>query len=311
MSGQLRLLAVALLLGAGVLLVFGLFTKGNPFLTGPTLAPAFQLLGRVTKTADRMVGRVLPVSQLDERHLGTVLAARYQAKTRRYDGDLAYVNDLVNHLRPYTKRHFPYQAFILESSGANAMALPGGVVLVTRGLLQTLHSEAELVAVLAHELGHIELGHCFDSVKFQLLAKKVGAAALGKLADFATDLLFRHSFSKTQENEADEYAFTLLTHSPYDPRGVALAFQSLNQQHQGVTKTAAKPSLQPWRDYIRSHPPLKIRITTFQEKALNWWRGHPHEKRYLGKQNLKERKSFYSGVQWRKERVSPSTTRFH
>ena len=56
----------------------------------------------------------------------------------------------------------------------NAFALPGGVIIVTGGLLKTLKSEAELAAVLSHEMGHIELSHCLDTVRFQLLARKDG-----------------------------------------------------------------------------------------------------------------------------------------
>jgi predicted Zn-dependent protease len=92
-----------------------------------------------------------------------------------------------------------------------------------------LQSEAQVVSVLAHELGHIERGHCFDKVRFELVARKVGSDTLGALADFAAQLLLRHSYSKTTEDEADEYAWELLVNSEYDPRGVGGAFESLRR----------------------------------------------------------------------------------
>jgi len=62
--------------------------------------------------------------------------------------------------------------------------LPSGVILVTKGLLETMQSESELVSILAHELGHIERGHCFDVVKYELLARKIKSEKLGELAIF-------------------------------------------------------------------------------------------------------------------------------
>ena len=87
--------------------------------------------------------------------------------------------------------------------------------------------DPELVAVLAHELGHIEQGHCVDAVKFRLLAEKLGERTFGQIVDFAVQMLVAHSFSKTQEDEADEYAYTAVVNGPYDPRGVGDSFRSL------------------------------------------------------------------------------------
>ncbi len=72
------------------------------------------------------------------------------------------------------------------------------------------------MSVMAHEMGHIELGHCFNAVKFELLARKTHEETLGKIADFAVPFLLHPSFSKTQENESDEYAYNLMIESQYD-----------------------------------------------------------------------------------------------
>jgi beta-barrel assembly-enhancing protease len=293
MKSKLRLVAVLLLMTIGSVFSVAILKEGVKNPTGPTLAPAFQLLGTIPKHADRMVGRLLPINEIDEGKLGNILAARYQRQANIHDPAYIYINDLLTNLGKYTNRKLNYRAFILNSTSPNAMALPGGVVLITRGLLTALRSEAELVAVLAHEIGHIEQGHCFDGVKFELLARKIGAPTLGKIADFTTSLLLRHSFSKTQEHESDEYSYTLLLNSPYDPRGTGMAFASLQNRH-----PSSKKSLQPFRDYFSSHPPLALRSAAYTERAINWWRRNPGERRYVGKQNLKEQKSYFLPVQY-------------
>jgi Zn-dependent protease with chaperone function len=225
------------------------------------------------------------VNEIDEKELGDVYRASYDPQAVPLSREQRYLDSLVAELKPLTGKPFPYRAYVVDYPTPNAMALPGGVVLVTRDLLTTLHSEAELVAVLAHEIGHVERGHCFDTVRFELLARKAGAEPLGQLADFAAAMLLRHSYSKTMEHEADAYAFELLTNSRYDPRGVGGSFRSLMayEAAHGV-ETARQAS--PIRDYFTSHPPLAVRAAEFGERAGAWWLRHAEERRYAGVRNL-------------------------
>jgi predicted Zn-dependent protease len=295
MSGRGRIAALIALLIAGSTLaaVLGLRRVGTPLES--SLVPAFELLGNPVKSVDRFVGRVVPVDEIDERDLGRVLRARYDAQQEPKDRDFLYLNDLATHLSARARKPFDYRVYVLGSTDPNAMALPGGVVLVTRGLLATLQSESELAAVLAHELGHIELSHCFDAVKFQLLERKLNSAPLGQLADLAVHLLLAHSFTKTQEAEADEYAYAFLLHSAYEPRGAGRAFASLLAWREQRDADRRPPRADPFRDYFRSHPPLELRRDEFLARAGAWWRGHEREQRYVGRANLSQRASFFSG----------------
>lgn len=194
-------------------------------------------------------------------------------------------------IKPFTHKPFRYRAYVIDGYATpNALALPGGVILMTKEMLGTLHSESEVVAVLAHELGHIERGHCFDAVRFQLLSRKIGSDMLGALADGTAQILLRHAYSKTIENEADEYAYSLMVNSKYDPRGLGKGFGSL---HQYIMKAgvSSPQHAEPIRDYFLSHPPLEIREAEFIERASIWWKEHSEEKRYIGQQNLIERKA--------------------
>lgn len=250
-----------------------------------TFTSAFQVLGTPLKLVDRFATRVLPVDEIDEGELGDVYRASYDPQADPPSREQRYLDSLMDELQPFAGKSFRYRAYVVDYPAPNAMAFPGGVVLVTRDLLTTLHSEAELVAVLAHEMGHIERGHCFDAVRFQLLARKVGAAPLGTLADLAAQVLLRHSYGKTMEHEADAYAFEVLTHSRYDPHGVAGGFRSL-LAYLASHGERTPPRASPIRDYFTSHPPLEIRAAEFDERADAWWSRHPGERRYVGARNL-------------------------
>lgn len=292
MTGRLRLTGLGVLLAGGTSLavLLALHRVGTPLAS--SLAPAFQLLGVPVKSVDHLVTRVIPVNDLDEREFGDVFRAHYDAQTDSADREAVYLNYLMRHLAVSAAKPFAYRVYPIHESEPNAMALPGGVILVTTGLLEVLESEAELVAVLGHELGHIEQGHCLDAVRFSLLANKVGARTFGEIADFALRLLMSHSFSKTQEGEADEYAYTLLVNSPYDPRGEGAAFASLLRWvNRSEPRTGAGRRANPIRDYFASHPPLEIRAAVFRERAEAWWRRNPDARRRLGERDLRDRVS--------------------
>ncbi len=292
MNNRAQLIGLIVLLGAGVALavVLSLGRVSTPLPS--SLAPAFGLLGVPVKTVDHLITRVIPITDVDERELGEVLRAAYDAQADEGNPDFAYTNDLMTHMATVAKRPFEYRVYLLDCTEPNAMALPGGVIVVTTGLLDVLESESELVAVLGHELGHIELGHCLDAVKFRLLAEKVGERTFGEIVDAAVRMLMSHSFSKTQEDEADEYAYTMLVNSPYDPRGLGRSFSSLLEYRElSHASDARLRGADPIRDYFTSHPPLEIREAEFLERAEAWWRRNPGEARCVGEGSIKDRVS--------------------
>lgn len=292
MSERIRLLVLAVLLLAGGALAAAVSLSHVQAPLPSSLAPAFTLLGRPVNAIGHLTTRVMPVTDLDEKALGDVLRAQLDATYTPNDQDAQYVNAVLRQLVVVTEKPFDYRAYIIDWSEPNAMALPGGVVFVTRGLLDALRSEAELAAVLAHELGHIELGHCVDAVKFRLLAEKIGQPTLGYIVDFAAHVLVHHSFSKAQEDAADDYAYAVLTRSSYDPRGVGRAFASLlRYEERSEHVRSGRRGADPLRDYFMSHPPLELREAKFRERANAWWRRNPDASRVTGEAALRERLS--------------------
>jgi predicted Zn-dependent protease len=299
------LLAVLLAAGAGLVALMARTRPVSPLTS--SLATPFQLLGKPVKLLDRLASRAMPIGALEERDLGDTFRERYGLQVNGSDRDQAYLDALMPQIRAHVRKPFPYRAYVVPSSAPNAMALPGGVILVNKGLLDTLGSEAELVSVLAHEAGHIELGHCFDTVRLQLLSRKLGSETLGQLADLAFRILLQHHYSKAAEHEADVYAFTLLRSSPYDPRGSGASFASMARSH-GSPDRPADDHADLLRDYISSHPPLVIRQAEFSQAAEGWWRRHPAERRYWGLRNLRERRALSDldlGAEWQGARFRP------
>lgn len=287
-----RQLALAGLLSGGGALALLLWSQRPAPPLDSSLARPFQLLGTPIQLVDRLASRLVPVGAVDEQQLGDTYRRRFEAQTEPGDPTQAYLDRLMAvQLRPHARRPFRYRAYRIGRIGAaNAMALPGGVILISDELLELLESEAELVAVLAHELGHIELGHCFDRVRFQLLLRRSGVDSLGAIADAAIQLLLQHSYSKTAEQEADDYSFRLLLDSPYDPSALGRAFRAFNGLESRSTDAAereARRHADPLRDYLASHPPGPLRQAEYEQRAAAWWRAHPGARRQLGVETLR------------------------
>lgn len=288
---KIRVIFLGCLLLLGGLLVTALYMERVQPPVKPTLTSAFQIFGETVRVVDRLASRAMPIGDLDEAALGEAYRAYHQHKETT-PSDL-YVNAVLAEITVRVKKNFSYRAYVVSWDTPNAMALPGGVIFVTEGLLETLDNEAQLAAVLAHEVGHIELSHCVDAVKYEIVAKKLGVMTLGQIADMAVHLMVRHSFSKTQEHEADLYAWQWLTHSRYDPRAVGGSFSALARWQKETGSSGYRPGI--FRDYFASHPPLEVRKYEFGNRADRWWRRHENEQRYTGAQNLSERTALDSG----------------
>lgn len=289
---RIRIAVFALLVASGIalmVLIF-IFQVRTPYES--TLSPAFSVLGLATKSFNRVLTRVLPVDEIDEKDFGDAIAARYDETADKSDPDHVYLNRLIRELERGKIKPFRYRVYVVKYGMPNAFALPGGVILVTKELMDILGSESELVSILLHEMGHVELSHVFDKVRFEMLAKKAGSETLGWMADFAIGLLLNSSFDKTLEQEADDYGYGRLADTRYEPGSFSDALMRLLDYtvKKGVKENDSRADV--FRDYFSSHPPLKIRIEKYSEEADLWWRTHSSVKRYLGKGNLKERIAF-------------------
>ncbi len=147
-----------------------------------------------------------------------------------------YINQVGRWLADQSERpDLAWHFGVIEASDMNAFAAPGGYIFVTRGLYQTLRSEAELAGVLGHEIGHVIRQHHLKILQqsklldlgSQQLSKKVGGndkvqGLIGSGAEIASRAL-----DKDAEYEADRIAVVLATRAGYDAYGLPAVLQQL------------------------------------------------------------------------------------
>ncbi|RJY08653.1 M48 family metalloprotease [Aurantiacibacter aquimixticola] len=136
-----------------------------------------------------------------------------------------------------------FDVTLLNSSVNNAFAVPGGYVYATRQLVNLMNNEAELAAVLGHEVGHVAARH---SARRQQRAQRnqllgllgtiiggavLGSPELGRLAQQGSQLATL-GYSRNQELEADRLGIQYLNQAGYDPRAMSTLLQSLAAQNQ-------------------------------------------------------------------------------
>ena len=183
-----------------------------------------------------------------------------------------YVTEIGNRIVPYTENpNQRYTFTLLDSDMVNAFALPGGYVYVTRGLLALANSEAELAAVIAHEIGHVTGRHSAErysrGVVTGLGAAVLGAAIenpqIGKALNTGADLYLR-SYSRGQENEADALGIRYTYRAGYDPFGMARFLQSMQMESQFQSTVTGKQSPPA---FLSTHPDTGDRVAISSQIA--------------------------------------------
>lgn len=148
----------------------------------------------------------------------------------------------------------------------NALALPGGTVVITDALVELLEEDRLVTAVMAHEIGHLEHRHVIRSVAqsasvFVVLGMALGdVSALSVIGAGLPAFLANNHFSREFEREADEYAFGLLSAIGRSPLDFADAMSRL-------TGDVESDELEARLHYLSTHPASSERIQAAREAA--------------------------------------------
>ncbi len=165
-----------------------------------------------------------------------------------------------------------------ETFGANALALPSGTVIVTDELVTRLQDNPDaIVAVMLHEIGHVEHKHSLKMVT-QSVATSLFFAVFfgdiegaGELVIGAGSALLQSAFSREMETEADHYAFEkleLLNISPAAFADAMIAIVASEKSESGNTSPPTTDSdTATWTNYLSTHPATAERIKAARERA--------------------------------------------
>lgn len=160
-----------------------------------------------------------------------------------------------------------YHLLVLDSDDINAFATPSGLIFVSRGMLRCCNNEGELAAILAHEVGHVQLKHGLQSIKKgrysefgTILAMETTKALTdsemaqlvdsfeGTISDI-TKTMITNGYSRAYEEDADESAVTIMKRVGYDPISLVDMLKTMDQK--------LKPE---GLDFAKTHPSPKSRI---------------------------------------------------
>lgn len=159
----------------------------------------------------------------------------------------AYVQQVGERVAKHSHRNqLSYEFTVVDSPDINAFALPGGYIYIHRGLLAYLSSEAELAAVLGHEVGHVTARHSVQqqsqSTAWGLLGQAVAiGTGVGAAADVTSVLgsAFVRGYGRDMELEADGLGAQYLARSGYDPQAMIEVVKVLKNQEDFARDQAA------------------------------------------------------------------------
>lgn len=205
------------------------------------------------------------IGEGQEIEMGRQASGQVEAFFGLYDdaGLRAYVQRLGLGLANSSERpHLPWSFEVVDDPVVNAFALPGGFLYVTRGILAHFNSEAELAAVLGHEIGHVTGRHSVEQISRAQLAQLgfgVGSifldplrGALGDALGFGVGVLFLQ-YSRDHERQADMLGVRYAFREGYDPREAIHVHEMLQRQ----TEEAGGSGIPGW---LSTHPSPEDRI---------------------------------------------------
>jgi len=240
-----RILQIAgSVIGAGVVL-FALYAWGIPALAS-------------------LISPYIPISWEESLGQGVVDYFAPPAKQCGEPGRKHEIDTITQRLSQALPQHrYTFRVIVVNDSMVNALAAPGGYILIFRGLLEQCRTPEEFAAVLAHEMQHVLGGHVTRQILQQASMRVLIAAMTGDASDAvsyglgAASTLGMLRYSRQYEEEADKGAVRLLAAAKSDPMGLARFFELMKHQDRSGIGLPA---------YLSTHPALDERIA--RAKAL-------------------------------------------
>jgi predicted Zn-dependent protease len=205
------------------------------------------------------------ISESQEIQMGQQAAKEVAQTIGFYDDDKvqAYVADIGKRMAAESERpNLPWEFHVVDEGAVNAFAIPGGFIYVTRGLMGSINTEAELASVLGHEIGHVTHRHSVQQIsKAQLAQLGLGIGSIlssdiakfGQLASAGLGLLFL-KYGRDAENQADQSGLRYALQENYDVREMPKVFMTLSRISEAGGGGGRLP------EWLSTHPNPESRI---------------------------------------------------
>jgi predicted Zn-dependent protease len=234
------------------------------------------------KSAEKSVEEITPEQ---EYYIGRAVAATILTTYKPFDQEAAtrYLNVLGQTLAQGSSKPETFGGYhfvIMDTDEINAFAAPGGLVMVSRGLLRCCRSEDALAAVLAHEVSHVARGHGLRSIEKgrrtsflttlgTTAGKSLGGEQLAQLTTVfegsitdITNTMVNSGYSRQSEFEADATAVGILRRVGYNPEGLVDMLEQMQKRLKpgshgfGATHPAPKDRIEALRKILGAPVPI-------------------------------------------------------
>jgi beta-barrel assembly-enhancing protease len=266
-GGQPSSFKIRLMIAIGFILM-GLFSYWSHEETNPVTGKQEHL----TLTPNEEIRLGLQSSpEMIQKMGGEALANNQQAQEVKRIGELIISKTAIKNSPWKFKFHL-----LADKKTINAFALPGGQVFITTGLLNKLHTEAQLAGVLSHEMGHVIERHTAKQMAKsdlgQVFVQAVGVGAGNNMSSMqnsqAVASLVNHmmqlKFNRHDESEADIWGLVLMMESGYDPKAMIQVLEILKaEEGRGETLEIFETHPHPEKriiqieSYLKEHPPAQ------------------------------------------------------
>jgi beta-barrel assembly-enhancing protease len=232
----------------------------------------------IVKSAQAMEKTFQDITPEQEYFIGRSVAATVLSTYKPFDLQQAnaYLNQLGQTVALFSTKPETfggYHFLLLDTDEVNAFAAPGGLILISRGMVRCCKSEDELVAVIAHEISHVNLQHGLKAIKKGRLTSALTTLGLaagqslgaGQLAEVTqafegtitdiTSTMMNNGYARTTEYDADKHAVAIMKKLGYNPAALVSMLEQMQKQ--------LKPG---GHDFAKTHPAPDVRITEIKKQ---------------------------------------------
>jgi beta-barrel assembly-enhancing protease len=209
----------------------------------------------VVLKAPEWLAPLVPLSW--EKQLGDAMVGDFGGRFCNGPGGQEALDALVKRIEPGGRG---LKVRVANINMVNAVALPGGTIIIFRGLLQEAKSPDELAGVIGHEIGHVRNRDVMQSLLRQAGLSLLLGGIGGDAGGYANTLVAA-TYSREAEAEADAFSIDLMTRANVSPKDTAGFFARLSEGEKTLGKASAALG------YLSSHPLSQSREAMFRKST--------------------------------------------